>query len=290
LSDFTVGDVQKLREKTGCGMMDCKKALTVAKGDFNLAVDNLRETKSNLVLKKSGRVTSQGLTFSASRRDCGAIVEVNCETDFVANTGEFREFVELCLEVILNNEVENENDVGEILKIKTSSGNLLEDILNDKISKVGENIRIRRFYKFRGLTSSYIHAKGKIAVLVGFSGDLPLADNQDFKVMSRDVAMHVAAAAPSYLNAGIIGDSVISHERDTYRSQAIREEKPENVIQRIVENKIRKFYEDNCLLEQPLIKDPSVNIKNYVYNFAKSVNTFLNIDFFKRYVCGETID
>ena len=211
---FSAEDVKKLREKTGCGMMDCKKALTYAGGDEIKAIDFLREKGLATAAKKAGRIASEGMAFAISTSNGGVLIEVNSETDFVAKNKEFKNLVELCARCILKNKP---SDIESLLKIiPENSNNNLSNILNEKILKIGENIKIRRFKFLDGVTSSYIHADGKIAVLVKFDADNSVFGNEIFQKMSKDIAMQIAAINPLYLNQDKVPAEVLEHEKKFY--------------------------------------------------------------------------
>ena len=283
---FSAEDVKKLREKTGCGMMDCKKALVHSDGDMDKAVDYLREKGLAAALKKSGRIASEGIAFSKSTQVGGAIVEVNSETDFVAKNEEFRSFVSSCASLVLENKISNVDSLLEA----SLDGRKLSDVLNEKILKIGENIKVRRCDFFDGLTSSYIHADGKIAVLVKFDCDSDIYNDQNFKIMSKDVAMQIAASNPSYLEKKDVPGDVLEHEKKILMEQAISQGKPKNIAERMVEGRLKKFYQENCLLDQVFVKDSSLSVSQYVENVSKSIGKKISVSKFIRYERGEGLE
>jgi elongation factor Ts len=284
---FTALDVKNLREKTGCGMMDCKKALSESDGDMANAVDFLRERGLAAAVKKSGRVASEGLAYAISENDCGAIIEVNSETDFTARSNDFKGFVSFCANIVLKNNPEN---VEELLEIKTESGETVGDILKGKILTIGENIKIRRFKRFEGLVSSYIHAGGKIAVLVSFGGDKTLLENEDFKILGKDIAMQIAAANPVYIDIASVSAEVLEHERKILHEQLSRSGKQVSVIEKIINGRIGKFYKETCLLEQVFIKDSLMRVKQYIENISKKFGSKVLVLDFVRFERGEGLE
>lgn len=285
---FTASDVKNLREKTGCGMMDCKKALAESNGDEEKAIDFLRKQGLAAATKKSGRIASEGMAFAKSTRSGGAIIEVNSETDFVAKNDEFKRFVELCASMIIDNKP---RDVESLLNLKVENGSqCLNNILNEKILKIGENIKIRRFNYFEGLTSSYIHAEGKIAVLVGFSSDSDLFDNETFGMMARDIAMQIAAVSPLYLSQSDVPAEVLEHEKSILMEQAISQGKPQQIAERMVNGRIGKYYKENCLMNQEFVKDSSISISQYIDKIVSSIGCKLKIERFSRFERGEGLE
>lgn len=286
--NFSASDVKNLREKTGCGMMDCKKALAHSNGDEQGAIDFLRKQGLAAANKKSGRIASEGIAFAKSARSGGAIIEVNSETDFVAKNDEFKKFVELCASMIIENKP---NDIESLLnlKVKNSEQNL-NDLLNEKILKIGENIKIRRFNCFDGLTSSYVHADGKIAVLVGFSSDSDLFDNETFKMMAHDIAMQIAAVSPLYLNQADVPQDVLEHEKSILMEQAIAQGKSQQIAERMVTGRIGKYYKENCLMDQEFVKDSSVTISQYFERIKSSIGCNLSVNRFLRFERGEGLE
>ena len=236
---FSAEDVKKLREKTGCGMMDCKKALIYSKGDESKAIDFLREKGLATAAKKAGRIASEGIAFAMSNSNGGVLIEVNSETDFVAKNNEFKNFVKLCADCILKNKP---YDIESLLKIVPENlSDNLGNILNEKILKIGENIKIRRFKFLEGVTSSYVHTDGRIAVLVKFDADNSVFGNEVFQTMSKDIAMQIAAINPLYLNQDKVPEEVLEHEKKILLEQAKAQGKPEQIAKRMVEGRIKKY-------------------------------------------------
>ena len=252
--------VKQLREKTGAGMMDCKKVLTETDGDMEKAAELLRERGISKAAKKSGRVAAEGLVaaFVSEDKKVGAIVEVNAETDFVAKNDEFVTFVNDVAEIVAK---ENPADVNALLETNyKSAGKSVKEVLTDKIATIGENMTIRRFKRFEseGLVESYIHGAGKIAVLVNFSkGDDELA---------KDVCMQIAAARPEYLNREAVPQEQVAKEMEILKVQAMNEGKPAEIAEKMVNGRIGKFYSEICLLDQEFVKDPSIKVGDLIKN------------------------
>lgn len=287
---FTAKDVKELREKTGCGMMDCKKALTSSNGDMAAAIDFLREKGLAAATKKSSRVAAEGLAMAYTNDEgtVGVAIEVNSETDFVAKNTDFQSFVKLCGETVIE---KNPQSVEELLKLKTEDGKTIEEILQEKILTIGENIKIRRFKRFEGVVAGYIHAAGKIGVLVDFDVENKEVTNTDtFKSFAKDVAMQIAAINPLYLIPEEIPADVIAHERKILKEQIVGDGKPENIAEKIVEGRIGKYYKEVCLMNQAFVKDGNLNIEQYTQNISKELGTNIKIVSFVRFEKGEGIE
>lgn len=252
--------VKELREKTGAGMMDCKKVLTETDGDMEKAAELLRERGIAKAAKKSGRVAAEGLvaTYVTSDRKVGSIVEVNAETDFVAKNDEFVNFVNDVAQIVAE---KNPADVESLLETSyKETGKTVKEILTEKIATIGENMTIRRFERFEstGLVESYIHGAGKIAVLVDFAkGETELA---------KDVCMQIAAAKPEYLNREAVPQDRVEKEMEILKAQAMNEGKPAEIAEKMVQGRIGKFYGEICLLDQEFVKDPSIKVGDLIKN------------------------
>ena len=246
--------VKQLREKTGAGMMDCKKVLTETDGDMEKAIELLRERGIAKAAKKSGRVAAEGLVCSYVSEDkkVGAIVEVNAETDFVAKNEEFKAFCADVAEIVAKT---NPADVEALLVEKyKDTDKTVQETLTGKIATIGENMTIRRFARFEtnGLVESYIHGDGKIAVLVELAkGDSTLA---------KDVCMQIAAAKPEYLKREDVPADAVNKEMEILKAQAMNEGKPAEIAEKMVQGRIGKFYSEICLLDQEFVKDPNVKV------------------------------
>lgn len=287
---FTANDVKELREKTGCGMMDCKKALTSSNGDMAAAIDFLREKGLAAATKKSSRVAAEGLAMAYTNEDgtVGVAIEVNSETDFVAKNADFQSFVKLCGETVME---KNPSSVDELLNISAKDGKTIENILQEKILTIGENIKIRRFQRFDGVVAGYVHAAGKIGVLVKFDvKDSNAVKTDKFKAFAKDVAMQIAAVNPLYLTPSDVPADVIDHERKILKEQIVNDGKPENIAEKIVEGRIGKYYKEVCLTKQSFVKDGNMDINAYVEATAKELGTEIKIVSFVRFERGEGIE
>ena len=283
---FTAKDVMTLRQKTGCGMMDCKKALTEADGDMDKAIDFLREQGLAKAAKKASRIAAEGVAVAYSDDKTGVALEVNAETDFVAKNADFQAFVKTIADTVL---AENPADVADLLTKKAAGTEMtVAELLQEKIQTIGENMIIRRFVRYEGTVATYIHMGGKISVMVKFDTDL--ADKDEFKTYAKDIAMQVAAANPLYLNKTQVPDEVIEHEKKIMTEQVINEGKPEAIAQKIVMGKIGKYYEENCLVNQIFVKDNKLKIDQYTAQTAKALGGKIEIVDFVRFEKGEGLE
>lgn len=286
---FTAKDVQALREKTGCGMMDCKKALVECNGDMEAAVDYLREKGLASQAKKASRIAAEGTVCAICENGVGVAVELNAETDFVAGGEEFKELALKIAKVIA---AQNPADV-DALNACSQDGKTVEEMVQDLFLKVRENIKIRRFVRFEGNVINYVHAGGKIGVLVKFDGNVP-ADNADFVAMGKNVAMQIAAMNPAYLDEASVPTEVVEKEKEILIAQMKEDpkmaNKPDAVLAKIVEGKIGKFYKENCLVEQAFVMDGDVTVGKYVANVAKELGAEIKIADFVRMEKGEGIE
>lgn len=273
---FTAKDVMALRERTGAGMMDCKKALTACEGDAEKAVDFLREKGLAAAAKKAGRIAAEGIVGAHTSEDgkVGVIVEVNCETDFVAKTDDFKAFVAAIAKQVAE---KNPASVEELLE-QPYVGNPSETIsalLNAAVAKIGEKISIRRFARAEGVVDTYVHLGGKIGVLVDVEGEADAA-------VLHDVSMQIAAAKPSCISREDVNQADVEKEKEILRAQALNEPKPkpEAIIEKMVNGRIEKYYKEVCLLEQPFVKDQDVSVKQMIGGRFKVLN-------FARFEMGE---
>ena len=288
--NFTAKDVQALREKTGCGMMDCKKALTETNGDMDAAVDFLREKGLAQQAKKADRIAAEGLVLAKVFGNIGVVVELNAETDFVANSDAFKELTNNIAEIIAK---ENPADVDALLACK--NGNVtVEDMIREVFLAVRENIKVRRFERFEGVVSSYVHAGGKIGVLVNFDADASVAENGTFAEMSKDIAMQIAAVNPQYLDNASVPAETIEKEKEILISQMKEDpkmaNKPEQILGKIVEGKLGKFYSEVCLLNQAFVKDGDLTVAKYIDSKAKEIGSDIKVKSFVRFEKGEGIE
>ena len=285
---FTAQDVKTLREKTGCGMMDCKKALTQADGNMDAAIDILREQGLAKQAKKASRIAAEGVAYAATNADAtvGVVVEINSETDFVAKNDDFMSFVKTVADTIIE---KNPADVDALLAEKAADSDMtVAELLQEKVLTIGENIKIRRFARYEGAVATYIHAGGKIGVMVNFETDV--AGKEGFAEYGKDIAMQIAAVNPSYLQKSDVPDEVIEHEKAIMTEQVINEGKPEAIAQKIVLGKIGKYYEENCLVNQAFGKDNKMTVVQYTAKVAKDLGGSIKILGFVRFEKGEGLE
>ncbi len=278
MTQITAALVKELRDRTGAGMMDCKKALAAVEGDMDKAFDFLREKGLAAAAKKAGRIAAEGVVGSYVSKDkkTGVIVEVNCETDFVGKTDDFKAIVNSIVEHIA---VTQPADM-DILMASKLNGKTIADIVTETIAKIGENIAVRRFARYEalsdGLIAAYIHAGGKIGVLVNMKGGS--AD------LGKDIAMHIAATNPSYLDRTQVSATEVEHEKQILSEQAHNEGKPEKIIEKMVLGRIQKYYKEVCLVEQEFVKDPDQTIGKLLKDNNAEVIEFV------RFQMGEGIE
>ena len=277
---FTAKDVMALREMSGAGMMDCKKALTECDGNMDKAMDYLREKSLAASAKKAARIAAEGIVASFVSEDAktGVIVEMNCETDFVAKTDDFKALVADIAKLVAE---KKPADVDTLMTMECGNGTVTE-LINQAVAKIGEKITLRRFALVEaanGCVDTYIHLGGKIGVLVEIVGDA-----QGHEAAIHDVAMHIAAAKPNCISKEDCNQEDIEHERKILREQAMNEPKPKpaNIIEKMVEGRIEKYYKEVCLLEQPFVKDPDQNVRTMLKN-----NGGLTVAKFYRFEMGE---
>ena len=253
MAQITAALVKELRERTGAGMMDCKKALTAVEGDMDKAIDFLREKGLAAAAKKAGRIAAEGVVgaFVAADGKIGTIVEINCETDFVAKTDNFKELV---IKIAAHIVATKPADVDALLASELD-GQSVADLVTASVAKIGEKISVRRFALFEapeGQVAAYIHGGGKIGVLVELKGGSA--------ELGKDIAMHVAAANPSYLERSQVPAAELEHEKEVLAEQAKNEGKPEKIIEKMVLGRINKYYKEVCLVDQEYVKDPDQTI------------------------------
>ena len=286
---FTAKDVAELRKQTGCGMMDCKKALVESDGDFEAAVKYLREKGMAATAKKADRIAAEGIVDIMTIDNTTAIVEVNSETDFVAKNATFQEFVKDILKTIIANKPAN---VDELLASNYVAGGTVSEALAEQIYKIGEKISIRRFQIVDGVVSSYIHGMGATGVIVSFETDL--ADKDLFKECAKNVALQTAAMDVKYLDKDSVPASVIAEEEAILINQMKEDpkmaNKPEAVLANIVKGRIGKFYENNCLLEQAYVKDDSMSVAKYVASVAKELGGSIKVTGYVRFDKGAGLE
>ncbi len=274
--------VRQLREKTGAGMMDCKKALEETGGDFEKAIEYLRKKGAAVAAKRAERTANEGLVITKLSEDAktAAIVEVNCETDFVARSEAFVELSDKIAELVFSN---NFSDVDELLAAKSNSLTVT-DLINEAVGKIGEKIVISRFRKVsvnNGSIVDYIHPGSKLGVLVIFEYEKPVP--ADFKSFARDIAMQVAAMRPTTLTRDQVEKTLIEKEIEIYKTQARNEGKPEQVLDKIAQGKLEKFFQEICLLEQPFVKDGSKSVGELIKSYNEINSTDMRVKEFIRF-------
>ena len=276
---FSNKDVMELRKKTGAGVADCKKALEQTDGDMEKAVDFLREKGIATAAKKASRIAAEGIVAAKIEGKTGALVEVNCETDFVAKGDQYIEFVNGVVDYVIANDVADNEALIAAKADETVAAT----------AKIGEKIAIRRFAKYttdNGVVESYIHMGGKVGVLVEVEG----CTCDGVKELAHDVALQIAAAKPLYLNASEVPAEVLEHEKEILKAQALNEGKPAAIVDRMVEGRVKKYYDEFCLLNQVFVKDPSLTIEKLVKSYGDKMGKTLSIKRFTRFEMGEGLE
>ncbi len=275
---FTAQNVKELREMTGCGMMDCKKALTETNGDMDKAVEFLREKGLATAAKKAGRIASEGIVkaYLSEDKTIGVLVEVNSETDFVAKNAEFQSFVETIAKIVAERDPA---DVDALKALPYADGQTVGEALTALIAKIGENMNIRRFVRLSGNVCSYTHGEGRIGVLTEAEGSL--ADPEAYEA-ARDAAMQVAAINPLYLSEETVPAEDVEKEKHIIIAQ-IKEDpknakKPDNIIEKMVGGKINKFYKENCLLQQEFVKNGDLTVEQYLTSKGVKLVNFVRFE------------
>jgi len=292
MAEITASLVKELREKSGAGMMDCKKALTETAGDLEAAIDWLRKKGLSAAAKKAGRVAAEGLVGISAKGTKGVVVEINAETDFVARNEQFQGFVATAAQVAL----ETGDDIEALKKAAyPGAGKSVEEQLTSLIATIGENMNVRRAKLLSvnsGIVASYVHSAaapglGKIGVLVALEST---GDTARLAELGKQIAMHVAAANPLFLDVGSVDTAALDRERDVLRAQAEATGKPPAVIEKMMEGRVRKYYEEVCLLEQLYVIDQENKISKVVENVAKDLGTPVTLTGFARFALGEGIE
>lgn len=289
MSQITAGMVKDLREKTGVGMMDAKNALVANNGDMEASIDWLRAKGLSKAAKKSGRTAAEGLVAVVTEGTKGAVVEVNSETDFVARNLEFQGFVNKVAHKALS------VDTIEALVAAEVDGKPISENLTNLIATVGENMTIRRMVSLsvsQGAVVGYVHGAladglGKIGVLVALESAAPAAALQE---VGKQIAMHVAAASPQFLNKDVVDPEVLKRERAVYKEQAMASGKPADIAEKMVEGRIRKFYEEICLVDQPFVMNPDKTVSQALADVAKETGSEIKLSAFARIQLGEGIE
>lgn len=291
MAEITAKMVKELREATGAGMMECKKALTEAEGVFEKAVDVLRTHGLAKAAKKAGRATNEGrVNVAVCKNDArkGAVVEINCETDFVALTDKFQDYCDTFTRAVVHNDPAT---VDELLESEYE-GEKVGDTLTEAIHIIGENMQISNFKRLEiegtGALVPYIHMNGRIGVLVGFTfGNEATATDERFLAMGKDVAMQIAATNPVSLDKDSVPEDIREHEFEIYKAQAAESGKPENIQEKIATGRLEKFYKESCLTEQAFVKNPDQSVTDYVNEVAKKLGGTIKVTGFKRFMLGE---
>lgn len=279
---ITAQQVKELRDKTGAGMMDCKKALTESHGDFTKAIEILRKKGASVAAKRAERSANEGLILTELVNDnaAGLMLEVNCETDFVAKSDDFVNFANLSLKLLKE---KNPANVDELLALDTD-GKKLKDELQDLLGKIGEKIEISRFVKEtseNGVVVDYVHQGSKLGVLV--RSDNVTEGKDDFSALIKDIAMQVAAMKPLYVSREEVPSDVIEKEIEIYKELAKKEGKPEQVLDKIAQGRLNKFYEEACLLEQAFVKDNTKKVADLIAEFNKANSSNAKLKLFHRF-------
>ena len=287
---FTSKDVMALREKTGVGMMDCKKALQESDGDMDKAIDYLREKGLAKQAKKASRVAAEGMAYATVDYDkkVGVVVEVNSETDFAAKSDKFIAFVQLVAKVIID---ANPADVEALMACDAGNGQTMADVLRDQVMVIGENLSVRRFVRYEGDCVAYVHGGGRIGVLVKFEADAAASGSDALIECGKDVAMQIAALNAPYLSEATVPADVIEHEKEVQlalmKNDPKNANKPENILEKMITGKMRKYFEEVCLLNQAFVKDGNLNVAQYVDQQAKNAGGAMALVEFVRYEKGE---
>ncbi len=286
---FTAKDVQALREMTGVGMMDCKKALTAADGDMDKAVEILREKGLAASQKKAGRIAAEGMAYAAVIDGVGVVIEVNAETDFVGKNEKFVDFVKNLAALVAK---EQPADLDALMALPFGNGRTVQEEQQEMVLVIGENIKIRRFAFFTdGISVPYIHAGGKIGVLVNLDTNLTA---EQVETIGKDIAMQIAALNPRFLDKSQVDQATLDEEKKILLAQMENDPKmaakPEKVKEGIVSGKLGKFYKENCLLQQEFVKDNSMNVEQYMTSAAKALGGTITLKNAVRFEKGEGIE
>lgn len=291
MANFSAADVKSLREMTGVGMMDCKKALVAADGDTEKAIELLREKGMAASVKKASRVAAEGMAYAAVIDGVGVVVEVNAETDFVGKNEKFVDFVKGVAETIAK---VNPADLDALMAAKYKDTDMTVTAQQQEmVLVIGENIKVRRFARYAdGVSIPYIHAGGKIAVMV----NLEVSEGLEDKVaeIGKDIAMQIAALNPNFLDKSDVDEATIAHEKEILIIQAKEDpknaKKPANIIEKMVSGRINKYYKENCLMQQPFVKDDSMSVEQHVAAVAKELGGTIALKAVTRFEKGEGIE
>lgn len=286
MANVSIQDVKELRDMTSCGLSDCKKALEEANGNREEAVKILREKGLAKAAKKAGRIAAEGVVKVKVNGTNGVIVEVNCETDFAAKSDKFLELVEIIADTILENDVA---DVEALNDVTVSGGNMtVKEFMTDKIATIGENMNIRRFTKMNGTLIPYMHDGGRISTLLKLDTDKP--DNAEVLACGMNIALQITAMNAQYVDKASVPAEVVANEKEVQLKLVEQEGKPANVAEKIVEGRMRKFYEEVCLSDQEYFRDDSMSVGKYIDSVAKAEGASIKVDSYVRYERGEGIE
>lgn len=284
--------VKELRELTGAGMMDCKKALSETNGDLKKAIDVLREKGLSSAAKKSGRIAAEGVVSSYVSEDFskGTLVELNCETDFVAINPLFVGLSKEICQIAQENSCEDVNEIEKLQYKFNEEFPTVKDAVVGLVAKLGENISLRRIVNYSsndGVVNNYIHGDGKIGVMVELKSNLK---NEEVSKVAKDICMQIAATNPLSISVDDVDSEIVEKERQILKTQALNEGKPEQVVEKMVDGRIKKYFQEICLLEQSFVKDPDLTVKKFIESKSKELGTNIEIIRFSRFEKGEGIE
>ena len=291
MAQITAALVKELREITGAGMMDCKKALVECEGDKDKAIDYLREKGIAKAAKKAGRIASEGVVAAASDGKTACIVEINSETDFVAKNDKFVDFVKEATKVIMK---QNPADVEALMACKTESGETVDEALKNLILVIKENIKVRRFTRYEGVCSAYVHGGGTHGILVNFETTNDIDAKDEFVVYGKDIAMQVAAANPGYVDEASVPAEVVAKEKEIMMAQMANDpktaNKPDAIKEKMIIGKLGKFYKENCLVDQAFVKDDKQSVAQHTAQVGKELGGEIKLVKCTRFEKGEGIE
>ena len=283
-------DVMELRRQTDCGMMECKKALVKADGDINKAIEILREEGLATAAKKAGRIAAEGMVYAVANANGAVVVEVNAETDFVAKNDKFVEFTKDLANVVAE---QKPADVEALMGCKMGEGTV-DEALKALILVIKENIKVRRFVRYEGVCSAYVHGGGTHGILVNFETTNDIDAKDEFVAYGKDIAMQVAAANPGYVDEASVPAEVVAKEKEIMLAQMAQDpktaNKPEAVKEKMIQGKIKKFFKENCLVDQEFVKDGDLTVAQYTAKVAKDLGGEIKIVKFARFVKGEGLE
>ena len=284
-------DVMELRRQTDCGMMECKKALVKADGDINKAIEILREEGLATAAKKAGRIAAEGMVYAVATANGAVVVEVNAETDFVAKNDKFVVFTKDLANVVAE---QKPADVEALMACKTENGETVDEALKNLILVIKENIKVRRFTRYEGVCSAYVHGGGTHGILVNFETTNDIDAKDEFVAYGKDIAMQVAAANPGYVDEASVPAEVVAKEKEIMLAQMAQDpktaNKPEAVKEKMIQGKIKKFFKENCLVDQEFVKDGDLTVAQYTAKVAKDLGGEIKIVKFARFVKGEGLE